>query len=274
MKKNGSASWKKRASNQKRMRSNIPAKDRKSLFHKLRNPVSGLTHLGAAVAAVAGLGLLMFLGRKSAPRQISLFIYGFTLILMFSASAAYHLIPASPRLSTLLRKLDHSAIYLLIAGTYTPVCLNFFHGFWRWGLLGIVWLMAVAGIGVKLFILQAPRWVTAGIYLLMGWLSLMAVREIILAMPVQALVWLILGGVFFTLGAVVYMVKKPDWIPDVFGFHEVWHLFVVLGCLCHFILVAVFIAPGTDRSGGKIHKHDRHQKTERFGHWIAKEILR
>ncbi len=245
MKKNGNASWKKKPTNPRKMHNSTAPKDRKSVFRKLRNPVSGLTHLAAAFAAVAGLALLMVLGQKSVPREISLFIYGFTLILMFSASAAYHLISTGPGLTTLLRKLDHSAIYLLIAGTYTPVCLNFFHGFWRWGLLGIVWLMASAGIGVKVFVINAPRWVTAGIYLLMGWLSLAAVREIVLAMPAPALVWLVLGGVFFTLGAVVYMVKKPDWVPGVFGFHEVWHIFVILGCLCHFILVAAFIAPGT-----------------------------
>jgi hemolysin III len=212
------------------------------MFKKLREPVNGLTHLAAAAAAAAGLVLLMVLGRGSASKEISLFVYGFTLVLMFGSSAAYHLIKSNPSRTRLLRMLDHSAIYLLIAGTYTPICLNFFGGFWRWGLLGIVWLMAVAGIVVKVFILNAPRWVTAGIYLLMGWLSLMAVREILLTMPGSALVWLILGGLFFTLGAVVYMAKKPNIVPGVFGFHEIWHVTVILGCLCHFILIAAFIA--------------------------------
>jgi hemolysin III len=96
---------------------------------------------------------------------------------------------------------------------------------------------------VKLFVIRAPRWVTAGIYLLMGWLSILAVREIFTRMPAPALFWLALGGVAYTAGAIVYMLKKPDFIPGVFGFHEVWHIFVILGCLAHFLLIAIYIAP-------------------------------
>jgi hemolysin III len=95
---------------------------------------------------------------------------------------------------------------------------------------------------VKLFVIRAPRWVTAGIYLLMGWLSILAIGEMLARMPAAALVWLALGGLAYTVGAIVYMLKKPDFIPGVFGFHEVWHIFVILGCLAHFILIAVFVA--------------------------------
>ena len=209
---------------------------------QLRDPVSGLTHLAAAIAALAGLALLLFRGNHSPLIELSLLVYGISLVMMFSASAAYHLVMASPETTLRLRKFDHSAIYLLIAGTYTPICLYFFEGFWRWGLLGIIWLMGVAGIVVKLFIIKAPRWVTAGIYLVMGWLSILAVHEMVVTMSVSALVWLILGGVFFTVGAVIYILRKPDFFPGIFGFHEIWHIFVILGCLCHFILVAAFVA--------------------------------
>ena len=212
------------------------------MLKKFRDPVSGLTHLGAAVAAAFGLGLLLFLGRDSLAKEISLAIYGVSLVLMFGASATYHLIKAKPQVVLVFRKLDHSAIYLLIAGTYTPICLNFFHGFWQWGLLALIWSMALVGIAIKVFIINAPRWISAGIYLLMGWLSLSAIQEILRVMPAGALVWLFLGGVFFTLGAVVYVIKKPDFFPQVFGFHEVWHIFVILGCLCHYIVIAAFVA--------------------------------
>ena len=144
-----------------------------------------------------------------------------------------------------LRKLDHTAIYALIAGTYTPICLHFFSGFWAWGMLVIIWGLALAGIVVKLFVIKAPRWLTAGIYLVMGWLSLMAIRQMLLFMPVGALVCLLLGGLFFTVGAVVYILKKPDFFPGIFGFHEIWHIFVILGCLSHFILIAAYVAPRT-----------------------------
>jgi hemolysin III len=213
-----------------------------TVIGKLRDPVGGLMHLAAAVAAAVGSGGLVCLGRDAGVKLVSLLVYGSSLVLMFSSSAAYHLVRSGPRLSELLRKLDHSAIYLLIAGTYTPICLHFFSGFWRWGLLGVIWGMAGIGIGVKVFVINAPRWLTAGVYLLMGWLSLLAIREILVAMPVTALVWLLLGGFFFTAGAIVYVTKKPDFFPGVFGFHEVWHIFVILGCLSHFILVAAFIA--------------------------------
>ena len=215
------------------------------MFRKLREPVNGLTHLFAAILALLGLAGLLILGHDSLVKVIALLIYGFSLVLMFSSSAAYHLVKARPPIMQVLRKLDHTAIYALIAGTYTPICLHFFSGFWAWGVLVIIWGLALAGIVVKLFVIKAPRWLTAGIYLVMGWLSLMAVRQILLFMPVGALVCLLLGGLFFTVGAVVYILKKPDFFPGIFGFHEIWHIFVILGCLSHFILIAAYVAPRT-----------------------------
>lgn len=213
------------------------------MFAKFRNPASGLTHLGAAVAAVIGLVVLLILGRRDLTKELSLMVYGLSLILMFSTSAAYHLSRAQPEALLRLRKFDHSAIYLLIAGSYTPICLHFFQGFWRWGLLGIIWLMALTGITVKLFVIKAPRWVTAGIYLVMGWISILAVQVMLASMPVGALIWLVVGGLFYTGGAIVYILKKPDFLSGVFGFHEVWHIFVILGAASHFIVMALFVAP-------------------------------
>lgn len=215
------------------------------MFRKLREPVNGLTHLAAAILALLGLAGLLILGHDSLVKVIALLIYGFSLVLMFSSSAAYHLVKARPPIMQVLRKLDHTAIYALIAGTYTPICLHFFSGFWAWGMLVIIWGLALAGIVVKLFVIKAPRWLTAGIYLVMGWLSLMAIRQMLLFMPVGALVCLLLGGLFFTVGAVVYILKKPDFFPGIFGFHEIWHIFVILGCLSHFILIAAYVAPRT-----------------------------
>jgi hemolysin III len=215
------------------------------VFRKLREPVNGLTHLFAAILALLGLAGLLILGHDSLVKVIALLIYGFSLVLMFSSSAAYHLVKARPPIMQVLRKLDHTAIYALIAGTYTPICLHFFSGFWAWGMLVIIWGLALAGIVVKLFVIKAPRWLTAGIYLVMGWLSLMAIRQMLLFMPVGALVCLLLGGLFFTVGAVVYILKKPDFFPGIFGFHEIWHIFVILGCLSHFILIAAYVAPRT-----------------------------
>jgi len=213
------------------------------MFKRLREPVSGLMHLGTAIAAVLGLAALLWLGRSSLAKEISLLIYGLSLVLMFSASSAYHLIQSNARVVQWLRKLDHSAIYVLIAGTYTPICLHFFDGFWRWGMLGIIWGIALIGVMVKLFVIKAPRWITASVYLMMGWLSLAAIQEMVRAVPVGALAWLFAGGLFFTVGAIIYVTKKLDFVPGVFGFHEVWHIFVILGCTSHFIVIAAFVAP-------------------------------
>ncbi len=213
------------------------------MIKKFRDPVSGLTHLSAAIIATIGLGILLYIGRDNTVKLISFLIYGISLILMFSASAAYHLTKASQKVILILRKFDHSAIYLLIAGTYTPICLFFFSGFYRWGLLAIIWGIAVVGVAVKMFVINVPRWVNAGIYLLMGWLCILAIKPMLTSMPTGALVWLMVGGLFFTLGAVIYMTKIFDFVPGVFGFHEVWHIFVILGALSHFIVVLAYIAP-------------------------------
>jgi len=212
------------------------------LLDKFRDPFSGLSHLAAAIAAAVGLILLIVPNLDEPNKLISLSIYGVSLVLLFSLSAAYHLTIAEPNKILVLRKLDHTAIFILIAGTYTPLCLNLFSGFWKYGLLVIIWAIAVIGIVLKIFFITAPRWVSAGIYLLMGWIALLGINEIATALPLGAIIWLALGGLFFTVGAVVYSFKLMNYKPGVFGFHEVWHIFVILGSLCHFILIYKYVA--------------------------------
>jgi hemolysin III len=209
-----------------------------SLINKFREPVNGLTHFFGAIVSLAGLIYLVVKGWGNSVHVVAYLIYGLSLTGLFSASAAYHLVNSNNRVSLILRKLDHTAIYLLIAGSYTPLCLIFFSGFWQYGLLAIIWALAVVGIVVKLFTIRAPRWITAGIYLVMGWLCILAVREMTATMPSAALIWLIVGGLFYTIGAVIYITKKMDFFPGHFGFHEVWHVFVILGAFSHFIVVS------------------------------------
>jgi hemolysin III len=205
--------------------------------------VNGLTHLGAALVASIGLVALAYIAKDNPTNLASLSTYGLSLVLMFSASATYHLVNAGPSVTLFLRKLDHSAIYLLIAGTYTPICLHYFTGFWRFGFLTVIWSLALLGIAVKLVVIRAPRWLTAGLYLLMGWLSVAAVGEALSRVPPGALTWLLVGGLCFTGGAVVYILKKPNLFPGVFGFHEIWHIFVILGAFSHLALMLAYIAP-------------------------------
>jgi hemolysin III len=213
------------------------------MLEKMRDPVSGLTHLSAALAAVIGSAFLIVIGGPGVVKIITLSVYGLSIILLFGSSAAYHLIKAEPRVTANLRKLDHAAIYMLIAGSYTPICAIMFSGFWRWGFLAIIWSLAGLGIIVKMFIIKAPRGVTAGVYVLLGWLAVVAAGEVKRALPAGALIGLAVGGLIYTIGAVIYITKKLDFFPGKFGFHEVWHVFVILAALAHFITMAVYIAP-------------------------------
>ena len=207
------------------------------MLKKLREPVNSLTHWGGAILALGGLIALLIVGWSTPAKIISLTIYGISLIAMFSASATYHMVRVKEKVLEIFRKVDHSAIYLLIAGTYTPFCVNAFTGFWKWGMLILIWSLAAIGIGVKVFVIRAPRWLNAGIYVLMGWISVAAAGQMLSALPAWVFFWLIAGGVIYTLGAVVYITKIFDFVPGVFGFHEVWHIFVLLAAAAHFVAV-------------------------------------
>jgi hemolysin III len=211
------------------------------LKEKFRDPISGGIHLASAVLALAGLAWMLNASRGDALKQFSVGIYGFSLVLLFSASAIYHLVAGRESTTRRLRKFDHAAIYILIAGTYTPICLNFFSGFLQWGFLALIWVMALAGVVVKLFVINAPRWVTAGIYLVMGWMALLVIKPMMAAIPVAGLLWMLSGGLCYTVGAAIYITKKLDFYPGVFGFHEVWHIFVTLAAACHFIMIVRFV---------------------------------
>ena len=213
------------------------------MLKNLREPVNGLTHFFTAIAAVVGLAFLLIIARNNPGKLVSLAVYGVSVILLFAASATYHMVKAKPQVIEILRKFDHSAIYLLIAGSYTPICYNMFTGFWKWGMLAIVWSFALIGIGVKIFIIKAPRWVTTGVYLAMGWMAVFAIKEMLTMLPAGALIWLAAGGIIYTLGAVVYATKIFNFAPGKFGFHEVWHIFVILGALAHFIAILAYVAP-------------------------------
>ncbi|HEX5807740.1 MAG TPA: hemolysin III family protein [Anaerolineales bacterium] len=207
------------------------------MLEKLREPVNSLTHWAGAVLASIGLIALLFIGSDTSAKLISLLIYGVSLIFLFSASATYHMVQVKENVLEIFRKIDHAAIYCLIAGTYTPFCVNVFSGFWSWGLLSIIWTLALVGIITKLFYIRAPRWLNAGIYLVMGWLCISAVGQMLALLPVWVLGWLIVGGLLYTFGAIVYITKIFNFVPGTFGFHEIWHIFVILAASAHFVAV-------------------------------------
>ncbi|HEY9053503.1 MAG TPA: hemolysin III family protein [Rectinemataceae bacterium] len=203
-----------------------------------REPFNAWSHLaGAAVAFPASIALVLSKGRDPASTA-AYSLYGASLVFMLAASGLYHASQGSPRRILLLRKLDHSAIYLLIAGTYSPFCLVAFSGFWKWGLFAAIWVLALAGIALKLFVMGLPRAVTTGIYLAMGWMSLFAGGQFRSALSPASLGWLVAGGLLYTAGALVYATKKLDFLPGRFGFHGLWHIFVLAAAGAHFVSVA------------------------------------
>ena len=210
---------------------------------QIREPFNGLSHLFAACASVIGLGFLVALTWEQPAKRLSLAIYGATLTLMLSASTAYHSLKCDRARLVRLRKIDHASIYALIAGTYTPLCYVLFRDFWQWGLLSLVWAIAVTGMVLKIFHISKSDWGFIGMYLALGWLCIIGSAEILRTLPVPALGWLMGGGALYTAGAVLVALRKPDFRPGVFGHHEVWHIFVAAAALCHYILMLQFVVP-------------------------------
>lgn len=207
---------------------------------RLREPVSALTHLAGAVLAVFGLVYLVIVGLERGPWHLAGFTaFGVSMILLYLASGLYHAVSAAPKTTLLLRKLDHVAIFVLIAGSYTPFCLLPLRGPWGWSLLAAVWGLALVGAVTKLFWIHAPRWLSTGFYMLMGWLVVVAAYPLARNVEPASLLWLGAGGLFYTAGAFVYALKWPNPLPNRFGFHEIWHLFVLAGSGSHFAAVAL-----------------------------------
>ncbi len=214
-----------------------------SLFKNAREPMSSYTHfLGAIFYVLAGVLLLIKSFGDNRPTAVILAITVFviSLAVLYNASWIYHYIITTPGKTIHWRKLDHSMIYVLIAGTYTPICIYYYPG--RGGIIFalVMWTLALIGITIKLCWFQAPRWLSTAMYLAMGWAAIFNFKPIVLQDP-GALVFLLLGGGAYSIGAVIYALKKPD-ISAIIGFHEFFHLFVLLGTFCHFLLMWLYIA--------------------------------
>ena len=208
-----------------------------------REPVNALSHMAGSLASIAGLTLLVVMAAIKADtwHVVSFAVFGTTLVFMYTASFLYHGLKLPAKTLTVFRRIDHIMIFLLIAGSYTPLCLVPLRGPWGWSLFGIIWGIAAVGIALKLFWTTMPKRVSTMIYLCMGWLCLVVIFPLVQVLDPAPLAWLALGGLFYSLGAVVYSVKKPDPFPAVFGFHEIWHICVLLGSACHFWLVLRYL---------------------------------
>lgn len=207
-----------------------------------REPASGFSHLAGAVLSVAALISLLWvaISNRDVWQIVSFSIFGASMILLYSASATYHLVNASENVVRILQKIDHSMIFILIAGTYTPICLTMLRGALGYRLLALIWSCAAAGIAMKMFFFNIPRLLYTGIYLIMGWIAVFVIVPLYRAGGPLPLLWLLAGGLMYTAGGVIYALKKPDIFPGWLGFHEIFHIFVILGSAAHYVMIFRF----------------------------------
>jgi len=231
--------WRIRSANYRPRRIDLSVFDRRRV--PLREPFSGLSHLAGAVAAIAGLVYLMALAGGRPAHTAAFAIYGLSLLGMYLCSAFYHLLPASGETQVKLRKADHIAIYLLIAGTYVPICVLALQGPWGTTMVAVEGALAVVGIVATIRFKGGPSWLRATLYVAMGWLAAVAIGPLRQSLPHAAIQWLFAGGILFTVGAVVYSADRPHLIPGKFSAHDLWHLFVIAGTACHYVLVCVYL---------------------------------
>ncbi len=215
------------------------------MLSKLREPVNGLTHLLGIPLSITALVLLVYFAVQYATvaHIVAFSIYGASLILLYTASTLYHLLPLAKKGVKLLRRIDHMMIYVLIAGTYTPLCLIALRGVWGYSMLVIIWLIAALGIVLKVVWFNAPRWLSPLSYLLMGWLVVITIPQLIQTVSPAGIAWLAAGGLLYTVGAILYATKWPKIPLKHFDFHAVFHIFILLGSFSHFILMFRYIMP-------------------------------
>jgi len=213
------------------------------MVKRFRDPISGFTHFIGILFSIVGLIALLIRtsGSETIYHIISFSIFGGAMILLYTVSTLYHWLPLSEKNLVLFRKIDHIMIFVFIAASNTPISLISIRGVWGWSIFTGVWAFTLGGFFLKIFWLDAPRYLYTSIYLLMGWMIVIALYPLTKVMQTQGIVLLGLGGIFYSIGAVIYAMKKPDPFPNTFGFHEIFHLFIMAGSFCHYLMVYSYV---------------------------------
>ena len=209
----------------------------------IREPGSALTHfIACLMAAIAASPLILKASTDTA--TVALAIFAVSMILLYGASTLYHSVNVTGKELSVFRKIDHMMIYVLIAGSYTPVCLLALDGSTGYSLLALVWGVAIVGMLVNVLWITCPKWFSSAIYIAMGWLCLLVFGPLWNTLPRAAFGWLLAGGIIYTIGGVIYALKLPVFnsLHKNFGSHEIFHLFVMGGSICHFIFMYCYIA--------------------------------
>ncbi|MCM1103370.1 MAG: hemolysin III family protein [Clostridium sp.] len=212
----------------------------------IREPGSAITHLIAMILASAAATPLLIKASMSADSRhlLAMTVFIISMVLLYGASTLYHSVNVGGRLLKLFRKLDHMMIFVLIAGSYTPVCLIVLGGQLGYLMLGVVWGIALAGMSVKACWITCPKWFSSVLYIAMGWVCIFVFGQLIHTLPLAAFLWLLAGGLIYTAGGVIYALKLPLFNQKhaYFGSHEIFHLFVMAGSFCHFVFMYCFVA--------------------------------
>ncbi len=205
---------------------------------------TAISSVGTLLAAL-GSALLIFqsLVAQKPWHLLAFSIYSFGLVNLFLLSALHHGINSTERVENILRRLDYFIIFIMIAGAMTPFCLILLRTTYGFSILGFMWILALGGIAIQLKFPHLPKWFTTGQYIGLGWLGCIVVYNVWDLLPWEALFLLVLGGLIYTVGAVIYVVEKPNPFPGKFGFHEIWHLFVLAGTACHFSILYFYLLP-------------------------------
>lgn len=210
----------------------------------IREPINGLTHfIGAILSVFALIAMLIkgYLHEANALTLTAIIIFGVSMILLYSTSATFHMIISSEKIINLWQRLDHSMIFLLIAGSYAPFCLISLHGTTGWILFTVILIMATSGMLFKLFWFKCPRFLSTLIYITMGWMALFVFHPLLTSLNKDGLLFLILGGVLYTVGGIIYAFQPKCLSFKHLGFHEIFHIFIMLGSLYHFICIYQYV---------------------------------
>ncbi len=214
----------------------------KKLFSRVDEPFNGFSHLIGALVSVFLLFLLMEAAESNPVRcKLAFVVYGLSLIGMFASSAIYHLLKVREEAKIQLQRIDHIMIFFLIAGSYTPIAAIGLDEISSYTILIIIWTFAAVGVIKKIYWLNAPRWISTIVYLVMGWIAIFIFPQLWQAMPFNFLLWIMIGGAFYSVGAVIYATQFPNPFPGKFGYHEIWHLFVMGGAFSHFWAIYAFL---------------------------------
>ena len=202
-----------------------------------KEKVNFYTHFISAIISFVGTIALLIYSINSAKSLVIALIYGFSITILFSASALYHAKKQQENEKSIWRKMDHTAIFIMIAGTYTPICYLYLDTMWFIIIVTVQWAMVFFGMYFSFFWFKAPRVVYTLIYLIMGWMAIIPIKTIMANMPPSQFAYLWLGGIAFAAGAIFYAIKKPVIKPDFFGFHEIFHFLIMIGASFHYVLV-------------------------------------